>query len=143
MCKSEEIRTHKPNLIFFVILFQFLFISFYLSRNIFTYWVKVKALHTFLHISFADWTLLWTTFRYWNFLLFPQIDSQFEKWSACCIVFTTKTFHIVTQRPSFKKMKPFFLKFLNEWFFKSITSKKCNEIVIFSARYSGMKGTSV
>ena len=118
-CVKVKKYVHTRNPIwFFVILFQFLFISFYLSRKIFTYCVKVKAQNTFLHISFADWTLLWTTFRYWNFLLFPQNDSQFEKWSACCIVFTTKTFHIVTQRPSFEEMKPFSLKFLNEWLFK-------------------------
>ena len=112
-CVKVKKYVHTRNPIwFFVILFQFLFISFYLSRIHLL--CESKGTNTLLYISFADWTLLWTTFRYWNFLLFPRIDSQFEKWSACCIVFTTKTFHIVTQRPSFKKNETLLSKVF-EW----------------------------
>ena len=101
-CVKVKKYTHTTQFDFLLFCFNF-YLSHSISVENFQLLCESKGTNTLLYISFADWTLLWTTFRYWNFLLFPRIDSQFEKWSACCIVFTTKTFHIVTQRPSFKK----------------------------------------
>ena len=70
-CVKVKKYTHTTQFDFLLFCFNF-YLSHSISVENFQLLCESKGTNTLLYISFADWTLLWTTFRYWNVLLFPE-----------------------------------------------------------------------